>query len=146
MLAGLSEEVRETVIRRRGDTFAFSLLEGHALELLEVTDSAGRQLAHIRVPGAGGETCSVVATERREGEIEYTLKPTGARHSAGNQPLGYPWPAVQDEHARLRARWEAAGGDPARFEAWRQGASHESQFREWREEIRRLERDMRGPQ
>ncbi len=135
----MTNGTKETVIRRSGDTFAFSLPEEHTFDVLDETDEAGRPLARIGVTGVAGEMCSVLGVEEREHETEYLLEPAGFSSSVGSQPTGYPWTSVQEEHARLRARWQNAGGEPTRFEAWRQGASHESQFREWRDEIRRME-------
>lgn len=138
-LAGMSTK-REIVIRRRSDTFAFKLPEGHELELVDVQHEQGRQFVHLRVPGVAGETCAIVSIEERDEEIEYVVEPAGTSHSVGSQPLGYPWPLIQDEQARLRAEWEAAGGDVTWFDSWAQGASHESQFRQWRDGLRRLRR------
>lgn len=135
---------REIVVRRRGDTFAFVLPEGHEFELLDSPDDEGRALAHIRVPGVGGQTCTVIVIEDRDEEIEYELEPAGTSHSVGEQPPGYPWPTVQEEHARLRRAWDVVGGRPTDFDAWAKGASHESQFREWRAEIRKLRRSERS--
>ena len=33
--------------------------------------------------------------------------------------------AIQDEIEKLRREWEQAGLNPAEFDAWRQGATHE---------------------
>lgn len=130
---------REIVIHRRGASFAFSLPYGNTFEIVDGQDEHGRPLARISVPGAQGETVAVDEIIEREGEIEYVVEPTGFASSVGAQPVGYPWPRVQDEHERLRVRWEAAGGRPTDFLAWAQGASYESQFRDWRARIRAMQ-------
>ena len=136
-------EEREIVIKRSGGSFAFSLPYGNTFEILDSQDERGRPLARIGMPGAAGETVALAQTIEREGEIEYVVDPTGIASAVGRQPLGYPWPQVQDEHERLRVRWEAAGGRPTDFLAWRQGASWESQFTEWRARIREMQRAER---
>jgi len=135
----LGHNDREKVVRRQGVDFAFSLPHGHTLDIRDEPDEeTGRPLAHIGIPGVGGEVCRLLDLKTREDELEYVLEPAGGEHSVGNQPEGYPWPRVQDEHARLRARWESAGGDLSRFDAWAKGASIESHFGELRAELRKL--------
>jgi len=134
----------EIVVRHESASFAFSLPDGHELELLEERDGHGRQLARLGIPGAMGETCVVTNIADRGDELEYTLEPSGLADAVGHEPSGYPWPAVQDEHERIRRRWGARGGDPGRLIAWREGASYGAQFEEWRAEIRRLEQRVRS--
>jgi len=136
-------EAREIVIRRCGGSFAFSLPHGNTFEILDSQDKRARLLARIGVPGAAGETVAVAEIVERDGEIEYIVEPAGVSSSVGRQPPGYSWPQVQDEHERLRVRWEAAGGRPTDFLAWRQGASWDSQFAEWRARIREMQRAER---
>jgi hypothetical protein len=133
-----NEAPREKVVRQRGAVFAFSLPEGHTLDILDKPEEGTRRvLAYIGVPGGGGETCYVEIVARDE-EIEYVLEPTGAKHSVGGQPVGYPWPRVQNEHDRLRAAWEASGGDVTRFDAWARGEALDARFERARAELRRL--------
>ena len=137
---GVNANKRETVIRKQGDSFAFKLPDGHELELLDSHDEQGRQLARIGIPGSGGETVSVLSIEEREEEIEYLLERAGAAHSIGAQPVGYPWPLIQEEQERLKMQWADAGGNVSQFAAWRPGTTHEAQFRDRRRGIRRLRR------
>lgn len=139
IVVAMGVEEREIVIRRSGASFAFSLPYGTAFEIDDSQDDRGRPLARIGVPGAAGETVAVAQIVERDGEIEFIVESTGVASSVGRQPPGYPWPQVQDEHERLRVRWEEAGGRPTDFLAWRQGASWDSQFAEWRARIREMQ-------
>src|SRR5947208_11778916 len=98
----MGAEQRETVIKRSGGSFAFSLPYGNTFEILDSHDQHGRPLARIGVPGSAGETVAVAQIIEREGEIEYVVEPTGVSSSVGQRSPGYPWPQVQDEHERLR--------------------------------------------
>jgi hypothetical protein len=129
----------EVVIRRQGESFAFTLPDGHEFSVLDDVPNGRRPLARIGIPGARGETCAIVGIEARDGESEYVLEPVGVSSSVGNQPTGYAWPLIQDEHDRLRRRWVAAGGAETAFDAWGRHNTHDEQFREWRAEIRRME-------
>lgn len=49
--------------------------------------------------------------------------------------------AIQDEIEKLRREWEQAGLNPAEFNAWRQGATHEEHLVEMRAKLERARRE-----
>ena len=129
----------EIVIRHHRHGYGFTLPQGHEFVVLdELDEDSRRPVGRIGIPSVGSEAVVVTDIETRGDEIEYALTPYGVSTSVGNEEPGYPWPAPQDVHAALKARWVAAGGEEAAFEAWGHD-DWESEFRQKREEIRRLE-------
>jgi hypothetical protein len=125
---------KQTVVQRRGATWAFHLPDRH-----EVQVNRDNNTVTLSQPDSGS-TYELAGVEERDDEIIVKLGAEIAGHAAGvgdqaRQP-GYRMPEIQDEFERLRGRWERAGLNPQKFNAWAQGASWESHLTEIRRELR----------
>jgi hypothetical protein len=132
---------KQTVVRPPGGSWCFTLSEQDTIEL---TDD--RRYVSLATPQASTLFAVTGIDDSDPEEIVVSLGDVHGRTgppSFGDvvrEPRGYPLPQVQDEFARLEARWQAAGGDPQRFSAWAQGADNEAQLRRIRAELRKPER------
>jgi hypothetical protein len=141
---------KEIVLYRGG--WGLSLPDQHTVR---VNTKDG--LVSIRMPQRGG-TYSLEQIEETEDELRvHVARGEPIVSSAlGNLETGYPFPTIDVEIDRLRARWDAAGGaryedrihgDPGtrqKFEAWGQGEGYDEHTTQMRAMVRELERANAG--
>jgi hypothetical protein len=127
---------KETVVRRRGADWSFTLPEFHRIEV----DQANKTV-HLRTP-LEGTTYELAGLEESEDQVIVRLGTELGSHGppsvgpSGPEPRGYPLPEIQDEFARLTARWERAGFAPHEVHVYPEGATHEDQLRMIRRRLR----------
>lgn len=133
---------KESVVRRQGSTWGFTLPEQHTIEV----DESNGNVA-ISTPGEGSDF-RLDRIEETDDEVIVYLGDELGRHGPAavvgeGEPLpparGYPFPEIQDEIQRLRSRWIQAGGAGADFDAWAQGDDWETYLRRMRRELREVD-------
>ena len=128
----MKETVKETVIERRGDGFAFRLPEQHRMEFIDGWKTLG-----LSLPGGGGSGVVEIA---EDDDTRVVVDRRCYGHASGmGEPMhevtGYPFD-ISGELARLKVDFVAAGGKVARADAWAMGASWNDHTRWLRDEIR----------
>jgi hypothetical protein len=140
------ESDKEIVVYRGG--WGFSLPEQHTVHI----NGAGTQVA-VNMPQRGG-TYGLECIEETPDELRLYVAAGGpsSSHALGNLEASYPFPTIDVELDRLRARWERAGGaryedrmqgDPGtrqKFEAWAAGDDFDEKTTRMREMVRELSR------
>jgi hypothetical protein len=145
----LLESEKEIVVYRGG--WGFGLPHGHEVRI----DPAG-QYVSIHMPHGGG-IYELQRVEPVEDELRVYVRPGGPIMGSAlkDLPMEYPFPTIDVEIDRLRARIQAAAG-PAweedrmrgapgpsirqRFDAWARGEGYDEKTTRLRELARELER------
>ena len=117
---------KETVVRRRGAEWSFTLPDRHDLAIDQEAHTVS-----LSMPGEGS-AYELAGIEETDSEVIVQLGPEIGSHTTGTgQPMkwpkGYPLPE-SGRVQRLKARWLRAGLPQQEFDAWAQGATHESQL------------------
>jgi hypothetical protein len=127
---------RETVVRRSGADWSFSLPYRHEIEV-----DPGAGFVQLRTPDTA-TMYQLGGIEEADEEVMVKLGPELARSGPPSMgdvvlaPLGYPLPEIQDEFDRLTARYEEAGLPAQEVHAYAQGSTHEDQLRWLRKRLR----------
>jgi hypothetical protein len=124
---------KEQIVRRGGWGFPPLAFHGHVIDQVDADEG----LIHLRAAGGAGGTYELLGVTETDEEVIYEVGAEKGSHSVGRQPLGYPFPTIDQELDRLTTEWANAGGERQEFEAWRQGASHDSHTTELRAKLRR---------
>jgi hypothetical protein len=122
---------KETVVRRRGANWSFTLPEQHRIRI-----NNEHRTVRLETP-LEGTTYELAGVEETDDEVIVRLGAEISRGGVGaGGERGYPLPEIQDERARLQARWERLGLPIGEFHAYPQGATHEDKLRELRRRLR----------
>jgi len=141
------ETEKEIVIYRGG--WGFSLPDQHTVRINEA-----EKLVSVHMPQRGG-TYSLERIEESDDELRVYVASGGpiVASALGELETGYPFPTIDVELDRLRARWERAGGaryedrmhgDPGtrqQFEAWAAGDDYNTKTSQMRAMVREQERN-----
>jgi hypothetical protein len=134
----LSAAAKETVVRRPGAGWSFTIPYGHEVNV----DDVNRQV-HLGTPQSGS-LYELAGVEQTEDETIVLLGDKLGDHGppsvgdVGTPPLGYWLPEIQDEFDRLRVRWQRAGFELQEFNAYAPGSTQEDQLRMIRRRLREV--------
>jgi len=133
-------EGKETVVQPRGETWAFSVPEGHRIHVSD-------EFVSLSLSNEG-TTYDLSDWIEDDEEVRVVLGREATSFAIGDPPevppvRGYPIPSLDEELKRLSARLVRLGESEQRAQAWAQGASYDSHTRDLRRRIRELEREAR---
>ncbi len=134
----MSGPPNETVVRRHGAGWSFTIPYGHQVKV----DVVHRQV-HLGTPQSGS-LYELAGVEQTEDETIVLLGDKLGDHGppsvgeAESPALGYRLPEIHDEFDRLRTRWQRAGLGLQEFNTYAPGSTHEDQLRKIRRRLREV--------